>query len=326
MKAEALRAEQKQHKLDLVTVCFAPDLNLLKLQARSVAKFVDPQILGKILIIINDRHTGAVRRQIRRRILKEYGPLAPRVQILDRRTVGGFYFGKSGWGTQQALKLLAANHVSAPTLMILDCKTHFIRALDKSCVWAEDGRIKTREHKVITRYAPYFETACDYFEVKDRKDQQPALPTVPPFLVPTLLVQDLVRAMEGRENRSFMRLFMQKKRRFTEFYLVYAYILSVYGGLEELFERSPHQAVNLVASDRENPDQVRRKLAGLEDENCYCFGVHRAVVESANKPIVAAISEAWQRFGLVASVEEAGNFLTPVKQNQISWWPFFVRR
>ena len=51
-------------QVDLVTVCFADELKMLQLQARSVRLYMDKTILGTIHIIINDSRDAAVRKFI----------------------------------------------------------------------------------------------------------------------------------------------------------------------------------------------------------------------------------------------------------------------
>ncbi len=42
--------------MDVVTVVFREELPLLALQARSIARFLDPDAVGRILVVVNDFH------------------------------------------------------------------------------------------------------------------------------------------------------------------------------------------------------------------------------------------------------------------------------
>lgn len=299
--------EEKQ-QLDLITVCFAAELNLLRLQARSIRMFMDSQILGRIIIVINEPSPRALMQAVKRDILPEYGEFADRVVLITGEELAGVRLRKCGWGTQQAFKILATAHAVSPLLMILDCKNHFIRPVGSGQVWSDDGRIKTRPYRIIPRFAHYFDAASIYFGVASNVGTDVALPTTTPFLVPTKLVTDLILEIEERENNSFFEVFMRPKKRFTEFYLIYAYLISKVGNLEVLFDVVPNHAVSLMGSQQADVDTVNLKIAQLAQEGVYCFGVHREVLVAGHPNILAAIAQVWQQFGLVQSKEEAFSF------------------
>ena len=298
-------------KIDLITVCFSNDMKLLQLQARSVRLFMDPSLVGQILLVINDRNVRGVERFIKRSILPEYGVFASKVRVLSGHTVIGAKQKRFGWGSQQALKLLAVRYACAATVMILDCKVHFVRSVTNEHIWMPDGRIKTRKYPVIDRFRGYFDNACNYFGVGSVANGQPVLPTVPPFIVPSKIVCQMLETMENQEGRSFFDLFLQKKRRFTEFYLLHAYMMSLHGGIDGLYKQTPFQAVSLMASFKENEALVAEKINALNETDTYCFAVHRVVLEAGNEAIADQIIAVWQQFGLACSEAESRSFLMP---------------
>ncbi len=298
----------KKQQLDLITVCFAAEVNLLRLQARSIRMFMDGEILGRIIIVINERSPRALVRIVKRVILPEYGDFADRVVLLTAKELSGVRLKKSGWGTQQALKILATEHVVSPLSMILDSKNHFIRPVGSDQIWSADGRIRTRPYRIIPSFAYYFHAACNYFGVEPDVGIDVALPLTTPFLVPTKLVTDLIAEMEERENKRFFEVFMYPKRRFTEFYLIYAYLLSKVGSLDVLYDVVPNHAVALMSGQKNEVDTVKQKIAQLEQKDIYCFGVHREVLAAGNPKILAAITQVWRQFGLVQSKDEAIHF------------------
>ncbi len=313
----------KKQQLDLITVCFAAELNLLRLQARSIRMFMDSQILGRIILVINEPSPRAVMQAVKRDILPEYGGFADRVIFVTAKELAGVRLNKCGWGTQQAFKILATAHAVSPLSMILDCKNHFIRPVGPDQVWSGDGRIKTRPYRIIPRFAHYFHAASTYFGVASNVGTEIALPTTTPFLVPTKLVADLIEEMEKRENKSFFEVFMRPKKRFTEFYLIYAYLISRVGSLEVLYNVVPNHAVSLMGSQKVDVDTVNVKIAQLEQEDVYCFGVHREVLAAGDPKILAAVTQAWRRFGLVQSKEEAVNFQETIRKTAKKKFWFF---
>lgn len=306
MMLDAWRTEKKQ--LDLITVCFAAELSLLRLQARSIRMFMDGEILGRIILVINELSPRRVKRAIKHDVLPEYGDFADRVVLLTAKELAGVRLNKCGWGTQQVFKILASAYAASPLLMILDCKNHFIRPVGPDQIWSGDGRIKTRPYRVIPRFAGYFQAAKTYFGVAPDVGTGVALPTTTPFLVPTKLVADLIAEMEEREGKRFFEVFMQPKKRFTEFYLIYAYLLSKVGSLEVLYDVVPNHAVSIMRSQQVDVDAVNAKIVQLEQEDVYCFGVHRDVLVEGDPRILGAVTQVWRRFGLVHSTEEAASF------------------
>jgi len=300
--------QREKQQLDLITVCFVAELNLLRLQARSVRMFLEGEILGRIIIVINELSSWRVKRAIKRDILPEYGDYAERVVLVTAKDLVGGRLNKCGWGTQQVLKILASAYAKSPLLMVLDCKNHFIRPVGPDQVWSNDGRIKTRAYRVIPRFVHYFQAASTYFGVPPNTGMDVALPTTTPFLVPTKLVVDLVAEMEEREDKSFFEVFMKPKKRFTEFYLIYAFLISKVGSLEALYDVVANYAVSLMGSHKLDTDTVYLKVKQLEQKDVYCFGVHREVLAAGDPKTLAAITQAWQQFGLVNSKEEAVNF------------------
>ena len=66
--------------LDFVTVVFESEVHLLRLQARSMALFLDRAMTGRLVVIDNSVH--GLRRRERERLLLEYGDLAGRVSFV----------------------------------------------------------------------------------------------------------------------------------------------------------------------------------------------------------------------------------------------------
>lgn len=312
-----------EEKLDLVTVCFSEELYLLQLQARSVRRYMDPDMLGQIILVINDRRQAATLRAVKRLVLPEYGDLLDRVRIFTASELVGFDPGRFGWGTQQVLKLLAVREAVSPLAMILDCKNHLIRPVGPAQVWSDDGKIRIRRYRIVPKFTDYFRAACAYFGVEQGTGMDSALPPTTPFPVPRKLVTDMLDDMEAREGADFFSIFMRPNRPFTEFYLLYAYLISVSGSMAGLYQVVPRQAVALMSGDKKNEATVKSKVESLEDEDVCFFGVHRLVFAESSSAILSKVSDVWQRHELVAGPAEARRFMAPSKSQVRGWRRFF---
>lgn len=165
-------------RIDLITVCYRTELALLRLQARSMDRFLDPEGLGRILVVINDEDEAACEAAFEA-IRPDWGRHAARVEIirgtalmthrfrgprdrLERLWVAGprcawrhwrdrllgrprvvYAWGlNSGWLMQQALKLYAARRVSADYAVILDAKNFFVAPTGTDLFVAPCGRAR----------------------------------------------------------------------------------------------------------------------------------------------------------------------------------------
>ena len=63
--------------LDLATVVYRDELPLIRLQARSIARMLDPRGIGAILVVVNDREEEACLAALRE-VLPEVGVFAHR--------------------------------------------------------------------------------------------------------------------------------------------------------------------------------------------------------------------------------------------------------
>jgi Family of unknown function (DUF6492) len=319
-------------QIDLVTVCFADELHLLRLQARSIRLYFQPSLLGRIFIIVNDRRYREICDFIAQKILQEYGHFSAKVEIVNYRDLAKRRLKKLGWRSQQALKILIASRVQSPSYLILDCKNHFIRPVDQAAIWHSDGRLNIGFASIHRDFIKDYHQARAYFSLPLPSGEKPGLPTVTPFPMPTAPVLQMIALLEKTQGADFIDIFM-KGPRITEFYLFYAFLEAMaeevrpeggtLGGVAHFYHQQPRATFSLMASARAVPEKALAVIAKLEPDRVYGFGVHRAVIAHRNIEIRAAVFKVWQRFGLVNTREEAHSFFElqclPPKRR---WWFF----
>ncbi len=107
--------------LDLLTVVYAPELELLRTQARSMSlRFQD---INRIWVMVNDDDSLAD--QIS---LGWWAQHSHKVKVVRRSELGYVPApGISGWESQQVMKLLGCAMSDADWCMVLDSKTWFVR-------------------------------------------------------------------------------------------------------------------------------------------------------------------------------------------------------
>lgn len=304
--------------MDLVVVGFTGELRALKLQARSIRLYARHGTFSRIYIVVNDNAFSHFRRYFESEVLPEYGDHADRVELVDYRALTGKPFKKTGWRSQQALKLLVARLVDAPQYLLLDSKNHFIRSVDQSCFIAPDGRLRTHMYPVITGFETYFEAACNYFGVSHPEVRPIVMPTATPVMMVSKHVSALLELVESREEVSFFTFFMES-RRFTEFYFYYVYLCSVPGAFDQAYSLSNKPNVTFFANSADDHQKVADSSKALDGPDIYLLGVHRHVFEIGLAENLSVISELWRRFGLVSSDSEAEYFQgydVPVKRKK----------
>lgn len=304
--------------VDLVIIGFSGERRALELLARSLRLYADPDLFGRIYIVLNDPAIRRFRWAIKKRVLPEFGTLAGRVVLVDPCTIVDRPNVKNGWRSQQALKLLMARMVKAPQFLVLDTKNHFIRPVGRDAMIAADGRLLTHMYSLNRHFVGHFETACRYFGVEDVDTSAHAMPTTTPFVMSTSVVRELLEVVERREDKPFFDFFM-KNTELTEFYFYYAYILSAPGRFEALYKIRSTPNLTLFRIDARSVERISAMLPILDQPDVYCFGVHRLVFEVGIPESRQRAGEVWQRFGLIKNEKELVYFQTFDKPFATGW-------
>jgi ADP-glucose pyrophosphorylase len=307
-------------KLDIVTVGFTGEMRLLQLQARSLRLYADPAMINRIYIVCNDKAFRPFQRFVRKHVLPEYGPLADKVTILDYRTIIGRKINKTGWRSQQVLKLLMARYVEADQFLILDSKNHFIRPVSSSTFISPRGKLRMYQMDINEAFRNHLNAACSYFGVVDGPVNEKIFPTATPFVMSTRVTQDLLKYVEQREGTDFTTFFLPN-RSFNEFYFYQAYILSKDKLIETLYEVRDRIALGFFSGASKTPDRIKYLMPVLDQSEMCCTGVHRHILEEGIPDNLQAIADMWKRFGLVTTSQEVEYFqtYTPALKRKRFW-------
>ncbi len=304
---------------DILTICFSGEIDLLRLQARSLAAFFPSDLLGRIFVLVNDVEEEACLRAIEA-LRPDYGPHAARLQTLrpadlfttrargldrlrqialrlpGRRHEGGWK-GHRGWIVQQALKLAAARAVTAPMVLILDAKNHFLKPVAAADLVAPDGRPRSRlqSHEGEERLR-WIRASYTALGLTPPAEGTPLPPTVTPCLLPAEVFRRVLAAIEDRVGP--VELFFLKRRSpATEFFLIHAATEAFIGPRTEVF------ADGLFASGtifRSTPaEQVDRLLDRAEAGEEMMLGVHRARIRGLPTRQAARLEAVWHEAGIL---------------------------
>ncbi|MBP0493139.1 DUF6492 family protein [Pararoseomonas indoligenes] len=292
--------------LDFVTVGFHRDAGLLRLQARSIARYLDPAICGRFLVINNDPDQDSFARRFEAEILPEYGPFRDKVSMLPAEALfsdGESFWRGTGWRRQQVLKLAVARHIETPAYIVLDCKNHFIRPTGLDAFATEDGRLITAPRRLLPRQT----AELVWFGLSEERWPETIFNIITPFPLWREEVLALEQAMRTRGEAGVGRVLLDKSVGLTEFRLYSAFMLACGRNWEALHSMQEPNFVTFFGAR----DSIEGFLRSVDRPKIRVMGVHRRAAW-ADQPAREAIVERWLRAELVGDAEEGMSFITPL--------------
>lgn len=288
----------QDHKtLDLVTVFHSGDAELLKLQARSIDTFFKRDDIGKIYLIANE--TGAYPDGSDRTALLEcYGKLNDRVVFVSRDDLGLDVSIEWGWKSQQALKLLSYRCMSNDRCLILDTKNHFVRACGLVDFFDNTDTPRLYYRRKFGQQQTWIRNSFQYFDEPLADIDEAHLPTITPYPVKTTVLSAICAEIAKRSG-SVGQLFNDPDFEGTEFYLVYAYLHGLDGGLPKNVRANGLMPLTLFAGWPHEDRDIDRIIDAAAKGDCLSFALHK----NRKTPISAQqwhdIQTLWNGLGLM---------------------------
>jgi hypothetical protein len=216
--------------IDICTVVFDTELDVLKLQARSIELYCQNIGLKNIFVMINDSS---------RVDPAWYGAFADRVKIVPRSTFD-CEWSDNGWVSQQVLKILGSAMSNNAWCMIVDAKTLFVRPVNLDQVLV-NGCAATGSMPIY----PVFDASRNITNQLFDIDLPAQLgPGGVPFFVEPSLTRDMIAEVERRTGQVFGNYFQQQGR-LTEFILYSGYVWY----RDQSFDRRYHSQSNIYPAN-----------------------------------------------------------------------------
>jgi hypothetical protein len=195
--------------IDICTVVFDAELDVLKLQARSIELYCQDIGLKNIFVMVNDSS---------RVDPAWYGSFADHVRVVPR-TEFDCEWNDNGWVSQQVLKMLGSAMSNNAWCMIVDAKTLFVRPVELDQVLV-DGRAATGSLSIY----PVFDASRNITNQLFGIDLPAQLgPGGVPFFVEPSLAREMIEEVERKTGQDFSDYFQQQGR-LTEFILYSGYV------------------------------------------------------------------------------------------------------
>lgn len=292
--------------MDIVTIVYAAELNLLRLQARSFARFLAPDPALRLRILVNDPpRAAACAAFIAARVLPEYGPLAPQVRVLDGREVAPGIAAIPGYVAQQVLKLRYAARVGAADYVTLDAKNLLAAPFDIAAgLWDEAGRPRASFEAFAGDQAAARDACFAFWGVPSGSARPAALPAMmTPYVLRAPLVRRMIGEAEARAGGPDLEEWLARQHYPSE-YLLYATWL-VARGIDPaaLFAPGPPLNLTLWRGYAAGAAALRQALEGAGTPARPFLGLHRLRIAEMTAEERAAVQEVLAARGLAGAGE-----------------------
>jgi hypothetical protein len=250
--------------LDIITVVFQDELDILQVQAQSMDLYCQSMDLQTIFVIVND--DDHVADQID---TAWWGSLQSRVQIIPR-SYFACQFVENGWVSQQVLKLLGSSLSRNTWSILLDAKTLVSDHMTSDIFVANLDQLTLGIDPVLEVFAPAAKIAGDLFGITVTHVAQPA---GVPFIFNNHDVRQMIDKIETMTHDNFAEWFQQQGM-LTEFVLYTAFIQYKYQDLKQVYlGRNQTKLCNNICHSELNIFDI--KLQQARDRRPLTIGVHR---------------------------------------------------
>jgi hypothetical protein len=284
-------------KMNLVTIFYRDDMSMMRLQARSLDRHVNPDQIDRILLIYNDDPESFD--QVAWQELKDlYGSHSAGIHLVDQRSFDippGT--GISGWSLQQVLKLQSFKFCTSEEIVILDSKNHFIRPVDRNTFFSKDGRPKNFFSLKFGQQKSWLRSSLAYFGNDPSISELEVPPTITPYAILSSTLADMCQEIERREESVF-RLFSRPDFGGTEFYLILSFLLSKNAQKDFSFFDAGETPATVFATWPTSPEDMDRVLRRAEAKETSSFGLHSRRNRRLTAGEWARIQEIWRSAGI----------------------------
>lgn len=270
---------------DIVTVVFGEELDVLRLQARSIDLHCQRLNVNKIVVVVNDDEK--VNDMID---ASWWGSMQDRVRVINR-SHWPYTWSQNGWVSQQVLKLLACCESHSDWCMILDAKTIVVQSLSYDDIIDSHGQCQFGTQPVISVFEPAARIASNLFGISVTETAGPA--GVPFCMEPNQTRQlfEFVKHNTGTELPDWF----QQQGMITEFVLYSAWIIYATGNLSTRYSEKKFVPCNVCHSEVGIFDQKLQQMFGPQ---VITVSVHRNAWSQLSQPQQQSYTEFLQSRGI----------------------------
>ena len=263
---------------DIATVAHRSEWDMLRLQARSMRRWLDPKGVGRIWVVLNEPGPAASAAELLADLGEAYGDRWTQVQVLGRDEVAPGLEAFPGYQSQQLLKLRLSRLVSSRFYVVLDAKNALIGPVGHDYFFA-GVQPKARFEHYADSFQHYIAEA--YYGMlgtppERRSFDLPAMMT--PFTFPTSLVEAAIGLLETAFGRSIEECFEQifaPRQLLSEFLLYSTGLVHAGADLHRIYSAVERMAVTLWKDNALGLAALQAVLGSASAQGIQIVGLHR---------------------------------------------------
>lgn len=276
---------------------------MLRMQARSMDRYVSPDIVEEIVVIENT--PPELPDGWRERVAPEFGQFQNLVRFVRSREVADIPVDVSGWYSQQILKLKIAPLVRSRFYLVLDAKNVFVFPFGREHVDVT-GKPRFRLKDFSEHPARhYLDSAAEYYGLSPIRH---SLPMVTPFFVPREIALELVAYVEAKEQRPFEQVFPTLNT--GEFLMIGAHVLSPGRRFEDIYDLSGHTYPVIWTELARDEAKVAEIISRIESGRLSVFAIHRNAFVQMSAASREKVVEFLIARGLLSHPEEGTQYIS----------------
>lgn len=267
---------EAEQGLEYVVVTYRAELELLRLQARSFAKFVPSSLVRRIVIAVNDADMMFCFNYIYRNVLPEFGCHSSKVRVVELGMISPGATGFSGYVSQQILKIMISKFVEGRCYIVLDGKNFFIGPVSYASFFSEEsGLPRAKFEQYEANFQCSIISSCyELFDVPSsvRVNYLPAMMT--PFAVHKEIALELIERLEKKKCLAFEAAFFQSLKVHSEFLMYSTFIVSEGIDYDDLYAPCSAMSLTLWKGYCLGADALSGALKRARETGCLMIGVH----------------------------------------------------
>jgi|LUMW01.1.fsa_nt_gb hypothetical protein len=307
--------DQTRQEFSIVTVAYKAELEMLKLQLRSMSKFLNINSIDNILIVWNENISTI---DVRNKYLDEFKKaldffekkshlltLISAVDVVDPNILA-----LPGWKTQQIIKIKVSDILKSGSYCVLDAKNIILRNVDVNTFITSENLMQTIQvdYTGHGEFRKYYENGLRLFKnIMYDPDIKFALPTVTPVVLSKKHCQEMNSYLIKHYGKSFEYYILESKEdESTEFLLYAAYIkANKLTNISYKFSDSLKCITffSVSPNTKEKFDAYLKEL--LSNEKVNFMGIHLKRYAKLSDGDRLAISQFWVKVGLFTKQEQA---------------------
>ena len=237
--------------IDIVVVVYKPEIDLLKIQAKSIEQYFPDSLLNQILVTVND--DAAVLNLID---VSWWGKYRNKVKLFHKYDFSTHADENTGWESQQLYKILTSANSKCGTTCVLDAKTWFIKPVLAEHVFNEKNKINVALMPLFDRFKSSAAFLTKLFDIEFRH-------IIGPGGVPFFFRNDTLRDMINYINEPFDIFFCKNVKcphEITEFTLYSSFILAQNKFYDIYSGKQTYNVINIAHFEVDQFDDLLKKM------------------------------------------------------------------